>query len=428
MRLLLLFVCSLCLVGAPAFAQGSALAEPFGEPLILYAADHLPFEMANPAVVTHPDAGAIAASWPEEVTLQAYVFGAPTTTTTRRVLLIGGIHGDEAVSYLVPQLLIGQLMQEAEYQKNDGLLQALVDHGTQLYIVPLVNPYGTLAGLRTNFRRPTHEEGMLDALGDEWETRPEWWLRRRGVDLNRNFPVNLANGGSLFARPDGEGTHDWDAPGGCHQLELYYGGLLDWNETQPEPANVWLHGLIQAITPQVTIALHQEARVMYVDSSEPAATAVSRWAPFLEAMHAAFNAPVTDARGRVRPGEITFGIRADGTRIDPEACVNDFSPGGYGAALSLFSGVVLTLEMTDDQSDAETDACWFPEGMLSTYSHDLALTEWPPTNLNRLDTLLSRFRGPLLYWLLALDPACPDQFVLPGDHQAVGSRLLLPMD
>lgn len=412
----------LLLLPTPASAIGTE-SPHFVPPVTLHAEAHLDPGLANPGHLRHPRSAALIHGWPATFDIEALTFGAPEGAS-RRVLLIGGIHGDEAVSFLFAELLRRQLEDEERAGMTDGFLATLRAADTQLVIIPCLNPYGTLAGLRPNFRRELPAEAQLSELGDDWLTRPPWWDRRRGVDLNRNFPVNLSCSDPALQRDDGEGTHQWDAPGGCHQQEYYYGGLLDWTDCAPEPANQFLLRVIRQLRPDMVIALHQEARVMYVDVAEPLITAAPRWAPFIEAMHEAFNASLLPRQRGAGSGPVTFGRRVNGSVIAPEVLVNDFSPGGYGAALSLYSGVVMTLELTHDQSDAETDACWFPEGMLLTYTDDLSIRQLRA--VDRLDTLLSRFRGPLLQWILTLDPECPDHFELPSDHAVTGARLLVP--
>lgn len=405
----------------PATATASPLAETFGDSLTLYRKDHLPPAAALPWLQAQPDAAAYFTAWPDEVTLQAWRFGAPEGAVRRRVVIVGGIHGDEAVSYIFPELWRRRLMEDAASGQADGFLPQLVRQGVALYLIPVLNPYGTLAGLRPNFRRPTPDEELIGLLGAEWEERPEWWDKRKGVDLNRNFPVNLPCGGDGFARPDGEGTFNFAAPGGCHEQELYYGGLLHWRDCAPEPANAWLSGLLQRIRPDLLIALHQEARVLYVDTADPKEVAERRWTGFVAAMHAEYNQALDwPAEGRLLPAKVPFGIRSDGSEIPAANAVNVFSPGGYGAALSLLSGAVLTLEMTHDQSDAEADACWFPEGLLYTYAPDFALTSL--RNEQRLESLIARFRRALVGWILTLDPACPEEFKVEAVSEADAAR------
>ncbi|MEO7994953.1 MAG: M14 family zinc carboxypeptidase, partial [bacterium] len=431
MRLLLALTCFLLLAATPAIAQPAPLAEKFGEPLILERKDFLPDALVQPWILQQPDAGDYLAHWPRAVTLQCYRFGA-TGNVARRVFIVGGIHGDEAVSYLLPMLLIRQLTDEAVHPHAGDLLDHLVASGTQLYIVPVVNPYGILAGERANFRKSTGLEDEFSFYGDAWEARPSWWDLRKGVDLNRNFPVNLPGADNIYQRTDGEGTHDFQAPGGCHEQELYYGGLLEQPGVQPEPANRWLHALVSQVSPDLVIALHQENRCMYVDVRDSKAVADSRWGPLIVAMHTEFNTGLPPVWMPHQADLVRFGARKDGSAIAPEDCVNDFSPGGYGAALSLISGAVITLEMSNDQTDIDADACWFPEGLLYTYAPDLALSSL--RNTARLDALLSRFKGPIVRWILELDPDCPDLFgvAIPGQPAPLQSdavaHLLLPRD
>lgn len=69
----------------------------------------------------------------------------PVDSPRRRVLVIGGLHGNEPVS---PPMV-------------RGLLEASIGPDVELWLVPVANPDGAAAGLRCN---------------------------ANGVDLNRNFP------------------------------------------------------------------------------------------------------------------------------------------------------------------------------------------------------------------------------------------------
>ena len=122
-------------------------------------------------VTTAPDIGGRSAAWPAAVTSSAptsvakgfeprtvgrSVQGRPIKmwsfgTGSRRVLLIGGIHGNEYGSGLASRLV-------AYFTAHPSA----VPHGSKIDIVPCANPDGTAAHRRTN---------------------------AHGVDINRNFPV-----------------------------------------------------------------------------------------------------------------------------------------------------------------------------------------------------------------------------------------------
>ncbi|HYE77470.1 MAG TPA: M14 family zinc carboxypeptidase, partial [bacterium] len=385
-------------------------AGQYGPPLTLHAANFLDSDDALPALQARPDAAAYFDAWPDQVTLRCYRFG-PRRMVRRVAMVVGGIHGDEAVSYIVPELLVRQLMTESQNPSPGSLYRRLMDTGTQLYIVPLVNPYGTLAGVRPNFRTPTALEWLKDELSPaEWSAKPEWWDRRKGVDLNRNYPVNLDCADPPMRHPDPEATHDFAAPGGCHEQELYYGGLLAENNCDMEPAGRWLYSLVKDIEPDVFIALHQEARVIYADlGRELTGPELDAWAHVIDETHDYLNG-FLEADTAGWPAAVEFGLTKKGEALNPRIAVNDFSPGGYGAAFSPFSGAVMTVEMTHNQSDWIEGTCWFPEGLLATFSPDLTLGTL--RNTGRLAAIVDRFRGPILNYIFHLDPDRPGAFTM----------------
>ena len=79
------------------------------------------------------------------------VFVRPTDTTRRRVLVIGGLHGNEPVTPPAVR----------------GLLDADIPSDVEVWLVPVANPDGSAAGMRCN---------------------------ANGVDLNRNFSWGWSRG------------------------------------------------------------------------------------------------------------------------------------------------------------------------------------------------------------------------------------------
>jgi protein MpaA len=127
----------------------------------------------------------------------------------RRVLVFGSIHGDETAGSPIAERLIAQP----------------VTPGTEIWVVPDLNPDGTALHRRQN--------------GD-------------GIDLNRNFPYRW--------QPIGDG------------------GPFDYPGPRPlsEPESQFAARLIRTLRPAITIWFHQSLRV--VDLSGGSATVERRFA------------------------------------------------------------------------------------------------------------------------------------------------------
>ncbi len=97
----------------------------------------------------------VVATWPATQTIGRTARGRPMTlfrfgTASRRILIIGGIHGDEAGAPVARAFV--------EYLRTH---RSAIPRGTQVDVLPVANPDGVAMGRRAN---------------------------ARGVDLNRNFP------------------------------------------------------------------------------------------------------------------------------------------------------------------------------------------------------------------------------------------------
>ena len=106
------------------------------------------WEVRAPSDISSPE---VPAGWITAIVGQSVqgrdieVLSRPVDAPRRRVLVIGGLHGNEPVTPPAVR----------------GLLQAEIDPSVEIWLVPVANPDGSAAGTRCN---------------------------ANGVDLNRNFP------------------------------------------------------------------------------------------------------------------------------------------------------------------------------------------------------------------------------------------------
>ncbi|HYC45120.1 MAG TPA: M14 family murein peptide amidase A [Burkholderiales bacterium] len=138
----------------------------------------------------------------------------PARTASPRVLVVGGIHGDELTSVSIVfrwiELLQQPAGQVAQYEWR---------------VIPVLNPDGLLA------KRPTR-------------------VNARGVDLNRNFP-----------------TEDWSSEAPRYWQVSTRKDPRRFPGTQPvsEPESRWLHNEIKAFKPDVIISVHAPHDVLDFD-------------------------------------------------------------------------------------------------------------------------------------------------------------------
>lgn len=138
----------------------------------------------------------------------------PAQTNAPRVLVVGGIHGDEltAVSVVFRWL---------------ELLQQPADDAPQFHwrVVPLLNPDGLLA-------------------------KPPSRVNARGVDLNRNFP-----------------TYNWSSEAPRYWKEGTKRDPRRFPGTAPasEPESRWLHDEITRFKPDVIVSVHAPFNVLDFD-------------------------------------------------------------------------------------------------------------------------------------------------------------------
>jgi hypothetical protein len=138
----------------------------------------------------------------------------PPQSNAARVLVVGGIHGDEltAVSVVFRWL---------------ELLQQSADDATQFHwrVVPVLNPDGLLA-------------------------KPPTRVNARGVDLNRNFP-----------------THNWSREAPRYWKEATRRDPRRFPGTAPasEPESRWLHDEITRFKPDVIVSVHAPFDVLDFD-------------------------------------------------------------------------------------------------------------------------------------------------------------------
>ena len=138
----------------------------------------------------------------------------PAQKKAPRVLVVGGIHGDEltAVSVVFRWL---------------ELLQQPNDDASQFHwrVIPVLNPDGLLA-------------------------RPATRVNARGVDLNRNFP-----------------TYNWssEAPRYWKELTKRDPRRFPGNAPASEPESRWLHDEITRFKPDVIVSVHAPFNVLDFD-------------------------------------------------------------------------------------------------------------------------------------------------------------------
>ena len=139
---------------------------------------------------------------------------APAQKPLARVLVIGGIHGDELTSVSIVFRWIERLQQPygeaAQYQWR---------------VIPVLNPDGLLA-------------------------KPPTRVNARGVDLNRNFP-----------------TDDWSSDAARYWLVSTSRDPRRFPGTAPrsEPESSWLHHEITTFKPDVIISVHAPYSVLDFD-------------------------------------------------------------------------------------------------------------------------------------------------------------------
>lgn len=128
-------------------------------------------------------------------------FNANTSSKQKKVLILGGVHGDEIEGVIAAESLLSKLT--TSYELNLDLL-----------LVPHFNPDGVFHRTRTN---------------------------SRGVDLNRNLP-----------------TKDWSP---VIKTERYHPGP----EANSEPENQWLAKYINDEKPEFVLSLHSWHPVLNVN-------------------------------------------------------------------------------------------------------------------------------------------------------------------
>src|SRR2546423_6953763 len=138
----------------------------------------------------------------------------PAQGSTARVLVIGGIHGDELTSVSIVfrwiELLKQPAGEAAQYRWR---------------VIPVLNPDGLLA-------------------------KPPTRVNARGVDLNRNFP-----------------TDNWSSEAGRYWSVTTSRDPRRFPGTaaRSEPESSWLHGEIMAFKPDVIISVHAPFAVLDFD-------------------------------------------------------------------------------------------------------------------------------------------------------------------
>lgn len=138
----------------------------------------------------------------------------PPQQPVARVLVVGGIHGDELTSVSIVFRWIERLKnmpgEAARYQWR---------------VIPLLNPDGLLA-------------------------KPPTRVNARGVDLNRNFPTDN------WSR---EATHYWSVS--TRRDPRRFPGRA----ARSEPESSWLHNEIETFRPDVIISVHAPYNVLDFD-------------------------------------------------------------------------------------------------------------------------------------------------------------------
>jgi protein MpaA len=157
-----------------------------------------------PSPTPSQQSGLKSASQPLYIELGRSVKGSPITavvygTGKRRVIVFGGIHGNESDSSIVAKALMGSFWQER------------VPEGLTIIVVPDVNPDGLLANTRAN---------------------------ARGVDINRNFP-------STSWRSDY--TDEQQFPGAEPASEPETRAVIKLLETSPPDFIITLHAALGCV-------------------------------------------------------------------------------------------------------------------------------------------------------------------------------------
>jgi hypothetical protein len=138
----------------------------------------------------------------------------PAQRPVARVLVVGGIHGDELTSVSIVFRWIELLKQPAGEAAR-----------YQWRVIPVLNPDGLLA------KRPTR-------------------VNARGVDLNRNFPTNDWSS---------EAARYWTVSTG-RDPRRFPGAA-----PRSEPESAWLHNEIDTFKPDVIISVHAPYSVLDFD-------------------------------------------------------------------------------------------------------------------------------------------------------------------
>ncbi len=138
----------------------------------------------------------------------------PAQRSIARVLVVGGIHGDELTSVSIVFRWIELLKQPsgeaARYQWR---------------VIPVLNPDGLLA-------------------------KPPTRVNARGVDLNRNFPTDHWSS---------EAAHYWSVSTGRDPRRF------PGTAARSEPESAWLHSEIETFKPDVIISVHAPYAVLDFD-------------------------------------------------------------------------------------------------------------------------------------------------------------------
>lgn len=212
MRLNLLLAVLLCL-SAAARAATPAAAPTTGDPHAWCAAVTKVIPQIKPAMCTSAE----LKPWAKSVNGRPIMLRefAPARGSLARVLVVGGIHGDELTSVAIVFRWIELLKQ--------GTGEPAQYHWR---VIPLLNPDGLLAR-----PRPTR-------------------VNARGVDLNRNFPTdNWAD----------EAHHYWSVS--TRRDPRRFPGVAP----RSEPESSWLHYEITTFKPDVIISVHAPYSVLDFD-------------------------------------------------------------------------------------------------------------------------------------------------------------------
>jgi protein MpaA len=163
-----------------------------------------PSPTASPSPAPSPSSALKKATPTRYVQLGRSVKGAPITaavygTGKKRVIVFGGIHGNEPDSSIVAKALMGSLMQES------------VPEELTVIIVPDANPDGLFANTRAN---------------------------ARGVDINRNFPSTSWRS---------EYTDDFQFPGTQAASEPETKAIINLFEASPPDYIITLHAALGCV-------------------------------------------------------------------------------------------------------------------------------------------------------------------------------------